>query len=318
MSTSAADYLVDRRRLRRQLGFWRIVAFLAAALAVIAIAVRLSGPAGLAGPHIARLSVTGFIAGNEQTLKLIRQARDSSAVAAAVVRIDSPGGGTEGSEEIYDELRRLAAKKPVVAVVGGMAASGAYIAALAADRIFVRGNSIVGSIGVLVEYPNLSGLMDKVGVKFESIKSSPLKAAPNGFEQTSEEARAAMAGLIADSFDWFKGLVKDRRGLTDEELAKVDDGRVFTGRQGLPLKLVDAIGDERDAIAWLEKDRGVAKNLPVRDYKPGSGWTGFRLTSLAAAAADFAGLTSIAAALRYEDRPPVDGLVSVWQLSDGD
>jgi protease-4 len=235
-----------------------------------------------------------------------------------VVRIDSPGGGTEGSEEIYDELRRLAAKKPVAAVVGGMAASGAYIAALGADRIFVRGNSIVGSIGVLVEFPNVSGLMDKVGVKFESIKSSPLKAAPNGFEPTSDEAHAAMAALIADSFDWFKGLVKDRRGLTDEELAKVDDGRVFTGRQGLPLKLVDAIGDERDAIAWLEKDRGVAKNLPVRDYKPGSGWTGLKLTSLAAAAADFAGLPSIAGALRYQGRPPVDGLVSVWQLSDGD
>jgi protease-4 len=235
-----------------------------------------------------------------------------------LVRIDSPGGGTEGSEEIYDELRRLAAKKPVAAVVGGMAASGAYIAALGTDRIFARGNSIVGSIGVLVEYPNISGLMDKVGVKFESIKSSPLKAAPNGFEPTSDEARAAMAALIADSFDWFKGLVKDRRGLTDEELAKVDDGRVFTGRQGLPLKLVDAIGDERDAIAWLEKDRGVAKNLPVRDYKPGSGWAGFKLTSLAAGAADLAGLTSLAEALRYEDRPPVDGLVSVWQLSGGD
>ena len=319
MSTSTADYLVDRRRLRRQLGFWRVVAFIAAALAIIVLGARLSGVAGFAArPHIARLTISGFIAGNEETLKLIREARDSPAVAAAVVRIDSPGGGTEGSEEIYDELRRLAAKKPVAAVVGGMAASGAYIAALGADRIFVRGNSIVGSIGVLVEFPNVSGLMDKVGVKFESIKSSPLKAAPNGFEPTSDEARAAMAALIADSFDWFKGLVKDRRGLTDEELAKVDDGRVFTGRQGLPLKLVDAIGDERDAIAWLEKDRGVAKNLPVRDYKPGSGWTGLKLTSLAAAAADLAGLTSIADALRYEGRPPVDGLVSVWQLSGGD
>jgi len=204
VSTSAADYLVDRRRLRRQLGFWRIVAFVVAALAIIALGARFSGAAGfVGGPHIARLTVTGFIAGDEETLKLIREARDSPAVAAALVRIDSPGGGTEGSEEIYDELRRLAAKKPVAAVVGGMAASGAYIAALGADRIFVRGNSIVGSIGVLVEYPNVSGLMDKVGVKLESIKSSPLKAAPNGFEPTSDEARAAMAALIADSFDWF-------------------------------------------------------------------------------------------------------------------
>jgi protease-4 len=319
VSTSAADYLVDRRRLRRQLGFWRIVAFVAAALAIVVVGARFSRATGFAGgPHIARLTVTGFIAGNDETLRLIRAARDSSAVAAALVRIDSPGGGTEGSEEIYDELRQLAAKKPVAAVVGGMAASGAYIAALGADRIFARGNSIVGSVGVLVEYPNVSGLMDKVGVKLESIKSSPLKAAPNGLEPTSDEARAAMAALVADSFDWFKALVKDRRALSDEELAKVDDGRVFTGRQGLALKLVDALGDEHDAIAWLEKDRGVAKNLPVRDYKPGTGWTGWKLSSLAAAAADFVGLTSLAEALRYEDRPPVDGLVSLWQLSSGD
>lgn len=317
MSTSAADYLVDRRRLRRQVGFWRIVAFVAAALAIIAIGARFSGAMGLGGRHIARLTLSGFIAGNDQTLKLIREARDSPAVAAAVVRIDSPGGTTEGSEEIYDELRQLAAKKPVAAVVGGMAASGAYIAALGTDRIFVRGNSIVGSIGVLVEYPNFSGLMDKVGVKFESIKSSPLKATPNGFEPTSDEARAAMASLIADSFDWFKALVKDRRGLSDDELAKVDDGRIFTGRQGLTLKLADAMGDERDAIAWLEKDRGVARNLPVRDYKPEAGWAGFRLTSLAAAAADAFGLSSLAETLRYENRPAVDGLVSIWQLSGG-
>ena len=317
MSTSAADYLVDRRRLRRQLGLWRIAAFVVAALAIVALGARLSGAMGVGGSHIARLTVSGFIAGNDETLKLIREARDSPAVAAAVVRIDSPGGGTEGSEEIYDELRRLAAKKPVAAVIGGMGASGAYIAALGADRIFARGNSIVGSIGVLVEYPNLSGLMDMVGVKLESIKSSPLKAAPNGFEPTSDEARAAMAALVADSFDWFKTLVKDRRGLADDELAKVDDGRVFTGRQGLALKLVDALGGEREAIAWLETDRGVAKNLPVRDYKPHAGWTGLKLTSVAAAAADLVGLTSLAEALRYKARPSVDGLVSVWQLSGG-
>jgi protease-4 len=203
-----------------------------------------------------------------------------------------------------------------------MAASGAYIAALGADRIFVRGNSIVGSIGVLVQFPNVSGLMDKVGVKLESIKSSPLKAAPNGFEPTSEDARAAMAALVADSFSWFKDLVKERRHLSDDELARVDDGRVFTGRQGLPLKLADAIGGEREAIKWLEAEKGVAKDLPVRDWRASTGLAGFKLTSLAAAAADAFGLRSIAGALRRGDWAgeggPVDGLVSIWQLSSGD
>ena len=233
-----------------------------------------------------------------------------------MLRIDSPGGTTEGSEVLFDEIRRLAAKKPVVAVVGTMAASGAYIAALGADRIFVRGNSIVGSIGVLMEYPNVSGLMEKVGVTLESIKSSPLKAAPNGFEPTSEAARDAIASLIADSFAWFKDLVKDRRQLSDEELARVDDGRVFTGRQGIPLKLADAIGGEREAIEWLQKEKGVAKDLPVRDWKPEPGFAGFRLTSLAAEAAEAAGWPSIAGALRGREFE-ADGLMSIWQFSSG-
>ena len=321
MSTSAADYLVDRRQLRRQVGFWRIAAFVAAALAVLALGLRWYGAAGIGQAHIARLTISGFIAGDAATLKLIDQVRDSKA-AAALIAIDSPGGSTEGAEVLYQEIRRLAEKKPVVAVVGTMAASGAYIAALAADRIFVRGNSIVGSIGVLVEFPNISGLMDKVGVKLEAIKSSPLKAAPNGLEPTSEEARAAMAAMVADSFSWFKALVKERRGLSDDELARVADGRVFTGRQGLPLKLADAIGGEREAIQWLEREKGVAKNLPVRDWRANAGFAGFKFTSLAAAAADAVGLESIARALRRgewaSESGPVDGLVSVWQLSSGE
>ncbi len=322
MSASAADYLVDRRRLRRQVGFWRIAAFVAAALVVLALGLRWFGSAGLGQAHIARLTISGIITGDAATLKLIDQIRDSKAAAAAILTINSPGGTTEGAEVLYDEIRRLAAKKPVVAVVGSMAASGAYIAALGADRIFVHGNSVVGSIGVLVEFPNVSGLMDKFGVKLESIKSSPLKAAPNGFEPTSEEARAAMAALVADSFDWFKGLVKERRHLSEDELARVDDGRVFTGRQGLPLKLADALGGEREAIQWLESEKGVAKNLPVRDWRVSAGLGGFKLTSLAAGAADAFGLPSIARALRGGEWAngdgPVDGLVSIWQLSSGD
>ncbi len=315
--SNSADYIVDRRHLRRQVGFWRIAAFVAVAVAILAAAWRFYGPAGLQQPHIARLSISGLITGDDATLKLIRRVADSKA-AAAILTIDSPGGTTEGSEVLYDELRRLAQKKPVVAVVGSMAASGAYIAALGADRIFVRGNSIVGSIGVLVEYPNVSGLMDKVGVKLESIKSSPLKASPNGFEPTSDEARAAMAALVQDSFAWFKDLVKDRRRMSDDELARVDDGRVFTGRQGVPLKLADQIGGEREAIQWLETEKGVAKNLPVRDWRPDAGWTGVRLSSVAASAADAFGLPAIGAAIRAGASiggAPVDGLVSIWQLS---
>jgi protease-4 len=320
MSLSTADYLVDRRRLSRQVRFWRVAAFVIAAVAILALGLRLAGLAGAGQAHIARLSISGLITGDAETLKLIRGVRDSKA-AAVILTIDSPGGTTEGSEVLYDEIRRLAEKKPVVAVVGAMAASGAYITAIGADRIFAHGNSIVGSIGVLVEFPNFSGLMDKVGVKLESIKSSPLKASPNGFEPTPEAAREAMASLVADSFAWFKGLVKERRGMSDEQLAAVDDGRVFTGRQGMPLKLIDAIGGQREAIAWLESAKGVPKGLPVRDWKRQEGFMGLKLTSLAAEAAEAAGWNSLASAVRQAALGAgnsVDGLLSIWQVPSGE
>jgi len=118
-------------------------------------------------------------------------------------------------------LVRLKAKKPLVVVVEGLAASGGYITAIAADHIVAQQSSLVGSIGVLFQYPNFTELLKTVGVKVEEVKSSPLKAAPNGFEPTSPEARAALDALVKDSYAWFRGLVKERRGLDDGLLEKV-------------------------------------------------------------------------------------------------
>jgi protease-4 len=194
----SADYLIDRRRLSRQVTIWRAIAFGVAAIALIFLGLRFSGIGpGALGDHIAKLRISGVITGDDETISALR-AIGKSRARGLVLAIDSPGGTTEGSERLYEEIRRVAADKPTVAVVGAVGASGAYIAALAADRIFVRQTSIVGSIGVLAQYPNVSGLLDKLGVKYESIKSSPLKAAPNGFEPTSDAARAAMAALIDD------------------------------------------------------------------------------------------------------------------------
>ena len=182
------------------------------------------------------------------------------------MHIDSPGGTTAGSEQLYDALHALQAKKPMVVVVDGLAASGAYIAALAADHIIAQDTSLVGSIGVLFQYPNFTEALKTIGIKVEEIKSSPLKAAPNGFEPTSPEARAAIEAIILDSYAWFKGLVKDRRKMDDAQLAAVADGRVFTGRQGVGLKLVDELGNEKTALAWLAKEKKVPADTPVRDY----------------------------------------------------
>ena len=287
-----ADYLAERRILRRKLSYWRIAAFSALILGVAVSGLRLLGPDASLGftPHIARLAIEGIITGDRETLKLIQKIEESKAAEAVLISIDSPGGTTSGAERLYDAIRRLSAKKPTVAVVGSMAASGGYIAALGADRIVALGNALVGSIGVLVQYPNFAKLLDTVGVKMEDVKSSPLKASPNGFEPTSPEARAALAALVDDSFTWFKALVKERRAMTDEQLQIVADGRVFTGRQGMELHLVDRLGGEQEAIDWLQKEKNIAKDLPVRDWKQERTLERLGILSFSARAAEVLGL----------------------------
>jgi protease IV len=319
-SLPPSDYLVDRRQLRRKLSFWRVAAILFLIIAVIVARTRLLGPNATARftPHIARLSITGLITGDRPTLTLIHDIGEAKSVSAVLVSIESPGGTTTGAERIYDALRKLSAKKPTVAVVGTLAASGGYIAAIGTDEIFSRGNSIVGSIGVLVQYPNVAKLLDKIGVKVEAIKSSPLKASPDGYEETSPEARAALASLVNDSFEWFKGLVKERRKMSDQELAAVDDGRIFTGRQGIGLKLVDKIGGEQEAIAWLEQERGIRKGLSVRNWTPQKSAGGLGILGVSARLAEWGGFSELSRTLDYgqslSDARLLDGLVSIWQF----
>jgi protease-4 len=302
-SLPPSDYLVDRRKLRRKLSFWRVAAIVCLIIAVVVAGTKFFGPgtAGRFTPQIARLSVTGLITGDVKTLKLIHDIGEAKNVSAVLVSIESPGGTTTGAERLYDALRKLSAQKPVVAVVGTMAASGGYIAALGTDEIVSRGNSIVGSIGVLVQYPNVTKLLDHIG-----------------YTETSPEARAALASLVNDSFEWFKALVKDRRHLSDEELAAVDDGRIFTGRQGIGLKLVDRIGGEEEAIAWLEQERGLSKGLPVRDWTEQKSFGSLGVFGLSARVASLIGLPELSRTLDYgqtiSETRLLDGLVSIWQF----
>jgi protease-4 len=254
-----SDVIVDRRRIRRKLTFWRLVAVVLALAAVLTLGViAIPGERGtFAGAgSIARVHIDGLIRSDADRVEALERLENSKS-AAVVVHINSPGGTTAGSEQLYDALVRLKAKKPVVVVVEGLAASGGYITAIAADHIVAQQTSLVGSIGVLFQFPNFTDLLKTVGVKVEEVKSSPLKAAPNGYEPTSPEARAALDALVKDSYAWFRGLVKQRRGMDDALVEKVADGRVFTGHQALELKLVDQLGDEKTAVAWLVANKNV-------------------------------------------------------------
>lgn len=316
--SSDADLLADRRSLRRKLTLWRLLAAVGVVAAVVVAGLAWTGrtPGSVSQAHIARVTISGFISGDRRTLDLIKSLEDSRA-AAVLVKIDSPGGTVSGSEALYDALRRLAAKKPTIAVVDGLAASGGYIAALGSDRIVARQTSLVGSIGVLFQLPNVGQLMNNIGVKLEEVKSSPLKAAPNGFEPTSPEARAALQRVVDDNYDWFKRLVRDRRKLAEPEVVVVSDGRVHSGRQGLALKLVDEIGGEPEAIAWLEREKGVAKDLKVRDWRRRSESSSYGLWGAAEAVSRAAGLESLAVILARAAEQPIglrlDAPLALWQ-----
>ncbi len=317
-----SDVIVDRRRIRRKLTFWRVVAALVTVVAVVSIGAMVT-PAGRGAftnaGSIARINIEGLIRSDQERVEALDRLANSRA-AAVIVHINSPGGTTAGSEQLYDALVQLKAKKPLVVVVEGLAASGGYITAIAADHIIAQQTSLVGSIGVLFQFPNFTDLLKTVGVKVEEVKSSPLKAAPNGFEPTSPEARAALDALVKDSYAWFRGLVKERRGMDDALLDKVADGRVFTGHQAIDLKLIDQLGDEKTAVAWLVAQKGVKSDLPVRDYKlqPRFGDLTF-LRTAASITLNALGLGSIArqieqgGVVQAADRLGLDGMLALWQ-----
>ena len=316
------DTVLVRRRLRRSLGLWRALAVAALIVAFIAISAagdRLSVVLG--GDQIARVSIEGTITENRGQLKLLRKLADAKNVKAVLVFVNSPGGTTTGGEALFDALRDVAKKKPVVAQFGTIAASAGYIVGLGADHIVSRANTITGSVGVLIQWPEVSRLLDNIGVKVNEIKSGPLKAVPSPFRPLKEEGKVVTQSMIDEGFHWFLSLVEARRGIKPDDIPGLAQGRVFTGREAVELKLVDEIGGEDRAVKWLREKHNIDASLEVVDWKPKSPVS---LGLLSAAGSIAAGLLGDGEGrlVRILGRDPslstlgLDGLVSVWHPSE--
>lgn len=311
-----AETVVDRRRLRRRLTLWRVLAVVFGLLFGAALAFGNQDGMGSGSflPHIARVSVNGIITDDRKMNELIDRVAKANQVKAVILDIDSPGGTTTGGEAMYDAVRRLAEKKPVVAVCGTLATSAAYIVALATDRIFVYGNTITGSVGVIFQWADVTQLLQTLGVKVEEVKSGPLKAVPSPFEPTDEKARAMTEEMVQEAKVWFVDLVSQRRKIDPASVPGLTDGRIYSGRQAVALKLVDAIGDEKAAKAWLQKERDVAPGLSIVEWKPKwesegilSWFLGSIASTLGVPAEKIASLAGqLAASLK------LDGMVSLW------
>lgn len=315
-----AEVILDRRRLRRKTTFWRIIAFLFAIVALLAGLAAVSDGALLPQrAHIARIAVDGFIPVRPDSAELIREASKSNSVRAIIVRINSPGGAASGGELLYRTMIDAAAEKPVVAVIDGLGTSAAYMTALGANHIIARESAITGSIGVIFQYGHFEALLEKIGAQYEEIKSAPLKGQPSPFSEPTEQARAMLQAVVDDTYEWFVGLVVKHREIARSKALDLSDGSVYTGRQALAEKLIDELGGEKQALAWLSAERGLSDKLPVSDWRRRDPVLGGLPRSVIAGIAQLLGFGEEAyTALEsiVPERLTVDGLLSVWQASD--
>jgi len=295
-----ADLVVERRRLKRRLVFWRVLGI----SAVIAAVIAAFGQFDLVGSkdHIARLQIAGIIVDDQARDQALITIADDDKVKALIVKIDSPGGTYVGGEAIYQSLRMVAEKKPVVAMMGTTAASAGYMSALGGDHIVARASTLTGSIGVLLQTANINKLMDKIGVVPITIKSAPLKAQPNPMELFSPEARKVTEELVADFFDMFVSLVSERRSISKDKVLKLADGRAFSGRQAFANGLIDAIGAEPEVRKWLAEKHNIADDLPIKDVKVVDDDKTWR---------DL--LDSKIGNFLFSERLSLDGVISLWQ-----
>ncbi len=315
-----AEILADRKRLKRKLRFWRWGALAFLALFVFG---GLFGSSGLNGvglrkDHIARVTISGVISDSRKQQEMLKKIAKSRKVKAVILRINSPGGTTTGGEALYEHISALRKKKPVVAVFGTVAASAAYMAAMGADHIVARANSITGSVGVIFQWAEVTGLLKNIGVKVEEIKSGPLKATPSPFQPSDEAGLQVAREMVNESFNWFIALVAKRRGIEPDKVPGLREGRIYSGRRALEFGLIDEIGGEDAAIAWLEKKRGIKKKLPVRDWKPKRSSRLSFLTSLVYGVGRMMGfdgqaLMHAVALEEMREHLELNGLVSLWR-----
>lgn len=243
-------------RKRHPVVWWGCALLLAGV--VICLCWRAFGDRSQTGPErIALISITGPIIDPAQTLAWIRKVEHNPIVKGALLRVDSPGGGAAASQEIYDALLRISRKMPMTVSMGATAASGGLMVSMAGERIFANPSTITGSIGVRMDIPQLQGLMSKLGIGQETLVTAPYKDAASYTHPMTPEDRAYLQGVIMNMHRQFVAIVAKGRHMKQEEAEKLANGKIYTGEQALELGLVDEMGGQEAAHAWLAQKTGI-------------------------------------------------------------
>lgn len=264
-----ADMLLERIHLKTQARRWRLVALVVAILAAIVVFQEFGKSNGIAlmRDHIARVTLDEVIFDEQERIDLLHEIAEDNTVKAVILRVDTPGGTTVGSEEVFLKLREISKTKPVGATLRSIATSGGYMAAVGADYIVAREGTLTGSIGVIMQSAEMTELAEKIGIEPVVVRSGDLKASPTPLEKMRPEVRTMLEDIINDFYQYFIGVVKERRSLNDEQLAFIADGRVVSARQALNLNLIDKIGGENEVLIWLKDKHKVDSKLEIRDYE---------------------------------------------------
>ena len=261
------DLIIERLRLKRKLRFWQALGVIVFASSLILVSANFNRDD--LSDHIGLLNIEGVIQDDPFRDEALRQLKNNPKVKALIIRVNSPGGTVVGGESLYRNLRLVGETKPIVAVMGEVAASAGYMTALSADYIIAREGTITGSIGVILQSANLTSLMEKIGIEPVIYKSSPLKASPNPFEKTSKKAEQITESMISDMYEMFLEIFYTRRNLPIDTARALANGQVYTGRQALKSGLIDENGGQIEAIKWLEDIKEVEKNLPIIEVSYG-------------------------------------------------
>lgn len=266
--TVTPDILFEREKLKNKIKKWQWLFFILLFVLVLMVNKNFFNTKVGEG-YIARISIDGLITYDSDLIKKLDELANDSKVKALIVDIDSHGSTSFAGEELYYALKDFGYNKPIVAVLKTMAASGGYMVALGAEHIIARNMTLTGSIGVLLQSFEAVELANKLGIKFISVKSSPLKVSPNPMEVMSREVQEAISETIEDDYLVFVDIVAQNRKMTWDEALKLADGRVYSGLKAKELNLIDEIGGEKEALNWLEKEKNISRKTKIEDINWG-------------------------------------------------
>lgn len=305
------DIVLRATSLHRRLLLWRggAVAFFVLACIVAVGRAPGGGWAAHRAPHLVHLKVQGIIGSDEhENIEALNRARDDDSVKGLVLEVNSPGGAVTGGETLHDAVAAFARRKPVAVSMGSVAASAGYMVSVPASRIFANRSSLTGSIGVILESPDVSTLLDRVGVHVDQLVSGPMKGQPSVVKPLSPEGRDMLQGVVSDLYGFFVNVVAQDRHMPVARVRELADGRPYTGQQAVPLGLVDEIGSMDDARKWLEKKALVSDKAKMVDIGPAA--TRSRWQRM------IKGIASAVPGAEFvlKESSMLDGAVAIWKL----